>query len=77
MFNPLVDSFEDLNDTQLQEKIQDLSRRYFQTRNPELQNQIAVILDMFKQEQTTRLYKKQNSDNDDEDSDLDNLINID
>lgn len=76
MFNPLVDSFEDLNDTQLQEKIQDLSRRYFQTRNPELQNQIIVMLDMFKQEQTARLYKKQNSDNDDEDSDLDNLINI-
>jgi len=75
MFNPLVDSFEDLTETQLQEKIQDLSRRYFQTRNPELQNQIAVILDMFKQEQITRLYKKQNSDND-EDSDLDNLINI-
>jgi hypothetical protein len=76
MFNPLVDSFEDLTDTQLQEKIQDLSRRYFQTRNPELQNQIIVMLDMFKQEQTARLYKKQNSDNDDEDSDLDNLINI-
>jgi len=76
MFNPLVDSFEDLNDTQLQEKIQDLSRRYFQTRNPGLQNQIVVMLDMFKQEQTARLYKKQNSDND-EDSDLDNLINID
>jgi len=75
MFNPLVDSFEDLNDTQLQEKIQDLSRRYFQTRNPGLQNQIVVMLDMFKQEQTARLYKKQNSDND-EDSDLDNLINI-
>jgi len=75
MFNPLVDSFEDLTETQLQEKIQDLSRRYFQTRNPELQNQIAIILDMFKQEQITRLYKKQNSDND-EDSDLDNLINI-
>lgn len=76
MFNPLLDNFDDLTDTQLQEKIQDLSRRYFQTRNPELQNQIAVILDMFKQEQTTRLYKNQNSDND-EDSDLDNLINID
>ena len=75
MFNPLVDSFEDLTDAQLHEKIQDLSRRYFQTRNPDLQNQIAVMLDMFKQEQTARLYKKQNSDND-EDSDLDNLINI-
>jgi hypothetical protein len=76
MFNPLVDSFEDLTDAQLQDKAQDLTRRYFQTRNPALQNQIAVILDMFKQEQTARIYKQQNSDNED-DSDLDNLINID
>lgn len=76
MFNPLVDSFEDLTDAQLQDKAQDLTRRYFQTRNPALQNQIAVILNMFKQEQTARIYKQQNSDNED-DSDLDNLINID
>jgi len=76
MFNPLVDSFEDLTDAQLQDKAQDLTRRYFQTRNPALQNQIAVILDMYKQEQTARIYKQQNSNNED-DSDLDNLINID
>jgi len=76
MFNPLVDSFEDLTDTQLQEKIQDLSRRYFQTRNPDLQNQIAVMLDMFKQEQTTRMYKKYENTESEDDSDLDNLINI-
>lgn len=74
MFNPLVDSFEDLTDAQLQEKIQGLSRKYYQTRNPDLQNQIVVMLDMFKQEQQARIYKKQNSDQGD--PDLDNLINI-
>jgi len=74
MFNPLADSFEDLTDSQIQEKVQDLTKRYYQTRNPELQNQIAVMLDMFREEQTTRMYKQKQQDEDD--PDLDNLINI-
>jgi len=74
LFNPLADSFEDLTDSQLQEKVQDLTRRYYQTSNPGLQNQIAVMLDMFRQEQTARMYKQKQQD--DDDPDLDNLINI-
>jgi len=74
MFNPLADNFEDLTDSQIQEKVQDLTRRYYQTRNPGLQNQIAVMLDMFRQEQTTRMYRQKQQD--DDDPDLDNLINI-
>lgn len=74
MFNPLADNFEDLTDSQIQEKVQDLTKRYYQTRNPGLQNQIAVMLDMFRQEQTLRMYKQKQQDSDD--PDLDNLINI-
>lgn len=74
MFNPLADSFEELTDSQIQEKVTDLTKRYFQTRNPELQNQISVMLDMFRQEQTERMYKKKQQDEDD--PDVDNLINI-
>lgn len=73
MFNPLADNFENLTDDELQAKIRNLTQKYFQTRNPELQKQISVMLDMFTQEQTARLYRKQNPDND---SDIDNLINI-
>jgi len=74
MFNPLADSFEDLTDAQIQEKIQGLTKRYYQTRNPGLQNQIAVMLDMFRQEQTARMYRQKQQD--DDNPDLDNLINI-
>jgi len=74
MFNPLADSFDDLTDSQIQEKVQDLTRRYYQTSNPGLQSQIAVMLDMFRQEQTTRMYRQKQQD--DDDPDLDNLINI-
>jgi hypothetical protein len=74
MFNPLADSFDNLTDSQIQEKVTDLTKRYFQTRNTELQNQIAVMLDMYRQEQTERMYKKKQQDEDD--PDVDNLINI-
>ena len=74
MFNPLADNFEDLTDSQIQEKVQDLTRRYYQTRNPGLQSQIAVMLEMFRQEQTLRMYRQKQQD--DDDPDLDNLINI-
>jgi len=74
MFNPLADSFEDLTDSQIQEKVSDLTKRYFQTSNPGLQHQITVMLEMYRQEQTARMYKQKQQDEDD--PDVDNLINI-
>jgi len=75
MFNPLVDSFDDLNDNQLELKVHELSKKYFQTHNPDLRMQIASILDMLKEELHSRRQKQaiqqQNGEND-----LDNLIKI-
>lgn len=73
-FNPLVDSFDNLTDADVEKSIRDLSRKYFQTRNPQVQMQIAVMLDMYKSEFRTRLAKK--NSNTEPNSDLDNLINI-
>jgi hypothetical protein len=73
-FNPLVDSFDGLSDAQLETTIRDLSRKYFQTRNPQVQIQIASILDMYKEEFRARLAKK--NSNISSNPDLDNLINI-
>lgn len=78
MFNPLADDFSTLSDDDLNKKISELSRRYSQTSNPSLQNQIVVMLDMFRQEYSDRLAKKsQEFKDNDNDSGLDNLINID
>ena len=77
MFNPLVDSFSELTDTQVEDKVNQLSKKYFQVSNPHIQMQIANILDMYKSEIQTRraiAYQKQNDDNGD--NGLDNLINI-
>lgn len=77
MFNPLVDDLSPLPDSEIENKISELSRKYFQARNPDLQRQIAVILEMYKQEIVTRREKarlQQNQENGEEG--LDNLINI-
>lgn len=77
MFNPLVDSFSVLTDSEIEDKISELGRKYFQSRNPQVQSQIATILEMYKEEARARrasaLLKQseQNGENG-----LDNLINI-
>jgi len=73
MFNPLVDSFEDLTDNEIEESIRSLSRKYFQTRNPQVQQQISTLLEMYREEMRDRMAKKQvNLDN----PELDDLIKV-
>jgi len=77
MFNPLVDDLSQLEDSEIENKISELSRKYFQARNPDLQRQIAVILEMYKQEIVTRREKarlQQIQENGE--SGLDSLINV-
>jgi len=77
MFNPLVNSFDELSDNELENKITDLSQKYFRTTNPDLKNQISVMLEMHKQEAIMRRAKAANKLKEQNgNSDLDNLINI-
>ena len=76
--NPFVDNLQDISTTELSEKIADLSKKYFMTYNPEVQNQIRSVLDMYKAEAISRQAKEtfdQNKSENGENS-LDNLINI-
>ena len=79
MFNPLVDSMDQLTDVEVENKVTELSRKYFQTRNPQLQEQLSTVIDMYQEEAKARrakaLIKQQNTSQDDNNS-LDNLINI-
>lgn len=77
MFHPLIESLSHLKDTEIEEKIQSLSRKYFQTHNGELQQQITVCLDIYKRELSVRQSKKWTDEFQKRDKDLDNLINID
>jgi len=76
MFNPLVDDLKTLSDAEVEEKISELGRKYWMARNPQVQEQIAVILEMYRQEAHTRRAQQYQKSQDDDDNDLDSLINI-
>jgi L-arabinose isomerase len=78
MFNPLVDNFNQLSDSEVEDKLTELGRKYWMTRNPEVQSQIAVLMDMYKLELTSRraIQQQKIKDQDNGDNSLDNLINI-
>lgn len=74
--HPLVHGLESIKDSELEEKISNLTRKYFATHNFELQQQIVMVLDTYKEELAKRqqlAYEKMmNSRN----KDLDKLINV-
>ena len=74
-FNPLVQSFDELSDKEVEEKILSLNKKYWQTQNPQVREQITAILDMYKVEMEGRRAKSKINSNDGDNS-LDNLINI-
>jgi|DEB0MinimDraft_10_1074344.scaffolds.fasta_scaffold12178_3 ribosomal protein L29 len=74
--HPLIDDFSDLTDTELNDKISELSQKYWKTRNPSVQIQMTMILDQLKEEQRLRIQKSQQQNQDSDENDLDNLINI-
>ena len=80
MFNPLLPSLSDLTISQLEDRVVDLQRKYFQTSNPNLKQQIVVNLNTFKEEISYRRglerQRQQEEMNKDGDNGLDNLINI-
>lgn len=76
MFNPLVDNFSNLTDSQLELKISELQKKYFMTHNNDVRQQIANILNMYKQESLSRMAKAREKDLARGNSDLDGLINV-
>jgi len=73
-FNPLIDGFENLSIADIDQKIQELSKKYWQTHNPQTQQQIATVLEMYQHELQARQAREKLAQN--QDDDLDNLINI-
>jgi len=74
--HPLAGSFENLKDSEIEEKITDLTKKYFMTRNFEVQMQISSLLENYKEEigkrrqlQLQRLMQKSEKS-------IDNLVKI-
>jgi hypothetical protein len=74
--HPLAGSFENLKDSEIEEKITDLTKKYFMTSNIEVQMQISSLLENYKEEigkrrqlQLQRLMQKSEKS-------LDNLVKV-
>lgn len=74
--HPLIENLSNLKDLELENKILDLSKKYWQSRNPEVQNQIIMILDMYNDELKLRRAKLWQQQYQNRDKGLDKLINI-
>ena len=70
-FNPLVHSFDNLSDIELEEKILELNKKFWMTHNPQVKEQIT-----YKAEMEGRRAKAKKINSQDGDNSLDNLINI-
>jgi hypothetical protein len=65
-----------LTDAELEARISDLTRKYWKTSNPGLQQQMAVQLEAHQIERRTREARKWQDTQNNLDSGLDDLINV-
>lgn len=78
MYHPLA-KMGNLSDAEIENKISDLGRKYFQSTNPDIQSQIAILLEMYKEESSTRRIiaaQRQKENDENGENPLDNLINV-
>jgi len=79
MLHPFTENTKDMSVNEIYEKISDLTKKYFQTNNPQVKQQIQTFLDFYKQEarikeEKIKLEEQENQENGN--IDLDKLINV-
>lgn len=77
MFHPLNEDLKEYSISQLEAKLSELRKKYFQSRSAELRQQIGVFVEVYNQELKQRLAAEQVKMAKETGKDLDNLINID
>lgn len=74
--HPLINDLTSLKDVEIEAKINDLTKKYFVSHNPAVQQQVIMILESYKEELAKRqrdAYEKMVSSRN---KDLDKLINV-
>lgn len=74
--HPLVTDFSHMRDSELEEKIGILTNRYFQANNPDLKQQIVMVLDSYKEELSKRRRAALERMMSNRDKSLDKLIKV-
>jgi len=68
--HPLISNLEDTSTKELYDKIQDLTKKYWMTKNPCMQNQIDLAIESYSSEIDQRKFKTNTE------TELDNLIKV-
>ena len=76
MIHPLAEDFTQLKDSEVEMKLQELSKKYWQTQKPMVKQQIAVFVDIYKTELSMRRAKMVEQQHQKRDKDLDKLIKV-
>lgn len=76
MFHPFSEDTKDLTVQELQDKVSDLSKKYFQTPNPQVKQQIQTFIEFYQQEIRIKESKLRQEEQKNGDLDLDNLIKV-
>lgn len=74
--HPLVSDLSGLKTAELENKISDLTRKYFTSPNPDVRQQIVMILETYKEELARRQLEEYNKMMNSRNKDLDKLINV-
>lgn len=76
MIHPFVNDISTLKDTELETKIQEISKKYWMTNNINVRDQMSSILEMYQEELRDRRIKLIQKQYEGRDKDLDKLIKI-
>lgn len=76
MMHPLAEDYSKLKDAEIESRLQDLSKKYFQTSNSALKQQIAIFIDIYRTELSARRAKAIEQQYQKRDKDLDKLIKV-
>jgi hypothetical protein len=74
--HPLINNLNELKDNELENKINELSKKYFSTHNFELQQQISMVIDSYREELAKRRQAEYEKMMQTRNKDLDKLINV-
>lgn len=74
--NPLIEDLTNLKDNDIENKIQDLSKKYWMTQNPAIKSQISNFLNIYQEELKMRRAKSWDQQYQKRNKDLDNLIQV-
>tara|TARA_B100001057_G_scaffold500311_1_gene614657 strand:- start:614 stop:844 length:231 start_codon:yes stop_codon:yes gene_type:complete len=75
MIHPFSEDTANMTVSDMHEKLADLSKKYFQTQNPQVREQIQTFIEFYKQEVRIK-EEKQKQEEQNGDLDLDNLIKV-